>query len=56
MLDINESKNLTEEEKQNYYINLAKEVISQKKTELNRTMTACVTTFGCEMNAERKTA
>ena len=51
MLDINESKNLTEEEKQNYYINLAKEVISQKKTELNRTMTACVTTFGCQMNA-----
>ena len=51
MLDINETKNLTEEEKQLYYIGLSKKIIEEKERELGRKLTACVTTFGCQMNA-----
>ena len=44
-------ENLTEEEKQLYYIGLSKKIIEEKERELGRKLTACVTTFGCQMNA-----
>ncbi len=40
-----------EPDRQYYFINKCKELILDKKTEANRTLTYCVTTFGCQMNA-----
>ncbi len=40
----------TEEEKQLYYIDKCKEIIKQKENKLGRKLTACVVTFGCQMN------
>ncbi len=39
-----------EEEKQLYYIEKCKELVSHKANVLGRKLTACVTTFGCQMN------
>ena len=40
----------TEEEKQLFYIYKCKEIIKQKENKLGRKLTACVVTFGCQMN------
>ena len=50
---INLSDNIpdTEPERQYYYIEKAKQLISQKELEIGRKLTFCVTTFGCQMNA-----
>ena len=40
----------TEEEKQLFYIDKCKEIIKQKENRLGRKLTACVVTFGCQMN------
>ncbi len=40
----------TEEEKQLYYIDKCREIIKQKENKLGRKLTACVVTFGCQMN------
>ncbi len=40
-----------EPERQYYFINIAKEIISQKEKELGRKLTSCINTFGCQMNA-----
>lgn len=40
----------TEEEKQFFYIDKCKEIIKQKENNLGRKLTACVVTFGCQMN------
>ena len=40
----------TEEEKQLYYIDKCREIIKQKENILGRKLTACVVTFGCQMN------
>ncbi len=41
----------TEPQRQFYYMNLAKELLSKKEEELGRNLTFHVTTFGCQMNA-----
>ena len=40
----------SESEKQQYYINKCKEIIKAKEAALGRKLTACVCTFGCQMN------
>lgn len=40
-----------ETEKQYYYLEKCKEHVEKLKIQLGRTPTACVTTFGCQMNA-----
>ena len=40
-----------EPDRQYYFMNKCKELILDKKSEANRTLTYCVTTFGCQMNA-----
>lgn len=40
----------TEEEKQLFYIDKCREIIKQKENNLRRKLTACVVTFGCQMN------
>ena len=40
----------TEEEKQLFYIDKCREIIKQKENNLGRKLTACVVTFGCQMN------
>ncbi len=42
---------ITEPERQYYFIEKAKAYIAQKSKELQRPLTFCVTTFGCQMNA-----
>lgn len=39
-----------ETEKQKYYIEKCKELIAAKEQQYGRKLTACVTTFGCQMN------
>ncbi len=41
----------TEPERQYYYMDLAKQYVSEQAERLGRPMTFCVTTFGCQMNA-----
>ena len=40
----------SEGEKQQYYIDKCKEIIKAKESALGRKLTACVCTFGCQMN------
>ena len=40
----------SESEKQQFYIDKCKEIIKNKELNLGRKLTACVTTFGCQMN------
>ena len=40
-----------EPDRQYYFIDAAKKLIEEKEHELNRKLTCCVTTFGCQMNA-----
>lgn len=42
---------VTEPERQYYYIEKAKEYVSKLSDKLQRPLTFCVTTFGCQMNA-----
>ena len=41
----------TETERQYYYMSKCKEIISKKADKKGRKLTACVNTFGCQMNA-----
>lgn len=41
----------TEVERQYYFIDVAKSIITEKEEELGRKLTFCVNTFGCQMNA-----
>ena len=41
---------------QKEYIDKCKELLHEKEAEKGRKLSFHVTTFGCEMNAERKTA
>ena len=47
------SEEIPEEEpyRQYYFINRAKELVSQKESHMGRKLTASVITFGCQMNA-----
>ena len=40
-----------ETDKQKYYIEKCRELIAAKEQKLGRKLTACVVTFGCQMNA-----
>ena len=40
-----------EPDRQYYFMNKCKELIFEQKAKLNRSLTYCVTTFGCQMNA-----
>ena len=40
-----------EPDRQYYYMNLCKQQLLDLRTKLNRSVTYCVTTFGCQMNA-----
>lgn len=41
---------INESEKQQFYIDKCKEIIKNKEVNLGRKLTACVVTFGCQMN------
>ena len=45
-----------EPERQYYFLKKAKELVQAKAEELGRPLTACTTTFGCQMNFEPVTA
>ena len=51
--DINLSKEAPQEEplRQYYYIEKAKQYVEEEAKNLGRSLTFCVTTFGCQMNA-----
>ena len=51
--DINLSKEAPQEEplRQHYYIEKAKQSVEEEAKNLGRSLTFCVTTFGCQMNA-----
>ena len=51
--DINLSKEAPQEEplRQYYYIEKAKQYVAEEAKKLGRSLTFCVTTFGCQMNA-----
>ncbi|MCR4648296.1 MAG: radical SAM protein, partial [Lachnospiraceae bacterium] len=52
MINNFETRDNSEEiKRQYYYIDLLKDVVSHLKTTKNREITACVETFGCQMNA-----
>lgn len=40
-----------EPDRQYYFMNRCKELVYKKQNQLNRSLTYCVTTFGCQMNA-----
>ena len=42
---------LQEPDRQDYFIEKAKDIFAEKCKEADRTLTFCVTTFGCQMNA-----
>ena len=42
---------LQEPDRQYYFIEKAKDIFAEKCKEADRTLTFCVTTFGCQMNA-----
>ena len=50
-IDINGPIPADELERQYYFIKKAREAVAEKSRELGRTLTASVTTFGCQMNA-----
>ncbi|MBQ9887529.1 MAG: tRNA (N6-isopentenyl adenosine(37)-C2)-methylthiotransferase MiaB [Lachnospiraceae bacterium] len=51
-IDTNETVPESEPERQYYYIKLLRKLISDRSTALGRPLTACVQTFGCQMNAK----
>lgn len=50
-IDISGRAPETEPERQYYYMEKAKYYVAKKAEELGRSLTFCVTTFGCQMNA-----
>ena len=50
-IDVTGEAPMSDPERQYYFIAKAKEKVSALKEELGRTPTACVNTFGCQMNA-----
>jgi len=40
-----------ESDRQNYYLDIAKDLVAELSNKLGRKPTCCVTTFGCQMNA-----
>lgn len=50
-VDVNSHPPLEEEKRQRYYIAKMQQLVKEKETEIGRPLTACVTTFGCQMNA-----
>lgn len=46
----------TEPQRQFYYMELARQYVSQLSAKKGRPLTACTRTFGCQMNVEPVTA
>ena len=43
---------LTEEERQRYFTEKLRDIVAKRSADLGRPLTACVQTFGCQMNAK----
>ncbi len=50
-IDLEEKPPVTEKERQFYFMAKCKNIIEEKERRLGRSLTACVKTFGCQMNA-----
>ncbi len=50
-VDLGMGEPTDEPQKQYYYMALLRKLVEKKKAELGRPLTACVVTFGCQMNA-----
>src|SRR5574344_2233558 len=50
-MDTNLNTNMDMRNRQYYYIEKCKEWLKEKQATANRPFTACVNTFGCQMNA-----
>lgn len=55
-IDITKEPPTEEPARQMYFIKKARQIVLKKEQELGRPLFSCLVTFGCEMNAERKTA
>ena len=50
-IDVNAQPPESEPERQYYFLKKCRGLVEKKEEELGRKLTACVTTFGCQMNA-----
>ena len=50
-ISLSDEAPVSEPERQYYYIEKAKQYVKEEGEALGRTLTFCVTTFGCQMNA-----
>ena len=55
-IDITKEPPTEEPARQYYFIKKCREIVKKKSDEIGRPLTACSVTFGCQMNAEPKTA
>lgn len=55
-IDTNAPAPTEEPARQYYFIKKCREIVKKKSDEIGRPLTACSMTFGCQMNAEPKTA
>ncbi len=55
-IDTNAPVPTEEPARQYYFIKKCREIVKKKSDEIGRPLTACSVTFGCQMNAEPKTA
>ena len=49
-LNIEEMQSENQTERQFFYMSLCRQWVTQKSKEIGRPLTACVNTFGCQMN------
>lgn len=50
-IDLTREAPLQEPQRQYYYVAKAREILAQRRTDAGRRLTACIKTFGCQMNA-----
>lgn len=50
-IDLAREAPLQEPQRQYYYVAKAREILAQRRTDAGRRLTACIKTFGCQMNA-----
>ncbi len=50
-MDLTKEPPIKEPERQYWFMKKARQLVKEKETEIGRPLTACVTTFGCQMNA-----
>ena len=49
---VTENAPVTEPERQQYFMEQLKTLVEEKSLEYGRPLTACIQTFGCQMNAK----